>query len=97
MHDTGQQEDELIRTPLGAIAALAIAALAIAAIVGAVPLLAQPDDVEAQSHSATRTFQQDWAAPGSEFRVTITATDYGPIGQVVEELPGGVHLRQRQP
>ena len=74
----------MIRTPLGAIAALAIAA-----IVGAVPLLAQPDGVEAQSHSATRTFQQDWAAPGSELRITITASDYGPIGQVVETLPEG--------
>ena len=74
----------MIRTPIGAIAALAIAAM-----VGAVVLLAQPHGVEAQSHNATRTFQQDWAAPGSEFRVTITASNYGPIGQVVEELPAG--------
>ncbi len=44
---------------------------------------------EVQSHSATRSFQQTWAAPGSEFPVTITASDYGAFGQVVEELPDG--------
>ena len=77
----------MIRTTLEAIAALAIAAM-----VGAVGLLTQPDGVEAQSHNATRTFQQDWAAPGSEFRVTITASNYGPIGQVVEELPEGFNF-----
>ena len=45
--------------------------------------------MEAQSHSATRTFQQDWAAPGGELTVTINASDYGFIGQVVETLPDG--------
>ena len=58
-------------------------------MVGALALLAQPDVVEAQSHSATRTFQQDWAAPGGELRVAITASNYGFIGQVVETLPDG--------
>ena len=48
----------MVRTSLGALAALAIAAL-----VGVVALLPQPGVAEAQSHSATRTFQQDWAAP----------------------------------
>ena len=74
----------MIRTFLGAFAALAIAAL-----VGAAALLAQPGAVEAQSHRATRAFQQDWASPGGEFRVTITASNYGPFGQVVETLPDG--------
>ena len=64
-------------------------ALAIAAMVGALALLAQPDVVEAQSHSATRAFQQDWASPGGELRVTITASNYGAFGQVVETLPDG--------
>ena len=72
----------MIRTTLGALAALAIAAL-----VGAVALFAQPDVAEAQSQSATWTFQQDWAMPGGEILVTITASNYGPIGQVVETLP----------
>ena len=58
-------------------------------MVGALALLAQPGAVEAQSHSATRTFQQDWASPGGELTVTITANNYGPIGQVVETLPDG--------
>ena len=74
----------MIRTSLGAFAALAIVAM-----VGAVALLAQPGGVDAQSHSATRTFRQNWASPGGELRVTITASNYGPIGQVVETLPEG--------
>ena len=65
----------MIRTSLGAIAALAIATL-----VGAVALLAQPGAVEAQSASATRSFQQSWGAPGSLLRVTITASNYRGFG-----------------
>ena len=74
----------MVRISLGAIAALAVAAL-----VGALALLAQPGVIEAQSHSASRAFQQTWASPGGELRVTITASDYGPFGQVVETLPDG--------
>ena len=74
----------MIRISLGALAALAIAAM-----VGALALLAQPDVVEAQSHSASRAFQRTWAAPGGELRVTITARNYGAFGQVVETLPEG--------
>ena len=74
----------MIRISLGAFAALAIVAM-----VGALALLAQPDVVEAQSHSASRTFRQNWAAPGGELRVTITASNYGAFGQVVETLPDG--------
>ena len=74
----------MIRISLGAFAALAIVAM-----VGALALLAQPGDVEAQSHSASRTFRQNWAAPGGELRVTITASNYGAFGQVVETLPDG--------
>ncbi len=58
-------------------------------VVVAVVALAQPGSADAQSHSATRSFQQTWAAPGSEFTVTIMANDYGDFGQVVEELPLG--------
>ena len=60
--------------------------LAIAAVVGAAAL---PGGVDAQSHSASRAFQQTWAAPGSELLVTITASNYGPFGQMVETLPDG--------
>ena len=74
----------MIRTSMGAVAALAIAA-----VVGAAALLAQPGAVDAQSHSASRAFQRTWAAPGSELRVTITASNYGAFGQVVETLPDG--------
>ena len=74
----------MIRISLGAFAALAIVAM-----VGALALLAQPSVVEAQSPSASRTFRQNWAAPGGELRVTITASNYGAFGQVVETLPDG--------
>ena len=74
----------MIRTSLGALAALAIAAM-----VGALALLAQPGAVEAQSQSASRAFQRTWAAPGGQVRVTITASNYGAFGQVVETLPDG--------
>ena len=82
--DVGEKEGELLRTSLGTIAAAAMAA-----VVGVTMLLAQPGAVDAQSHSASRAFQQVWAAPGSELRVTITASNYGPFGQVVETLPEG--------
>ena len=74
----------MIRISLGALAALAIAAM-----VGAVALLTPTGVVEAQSHSASRAFQRTWAAPGSELRVTITASNFGAFGQVVETLPEG--------
>ena len=74
----------MIRIALGALAAMAIAA-----VVGALALLSQPGDVEAQAQSASRAFQRTWAAPGSELRVTITASNYGAFGQVVEMVPVG--------
>ena len=74
----------MIRTALGAFAALAAAA-----VVGAILIVAQPGVLEAQSHSATRSFQQDWAAPSSELRVTITVSNLGGFGQAVETLPAG--------
>ena len=74
----------MIRISLGALAALAFAAM-----VGAVALLTPTGVVEAQSHSASRAFQRTWEAPGSELRVTITASNYGAFGQVVETLPEG--------
>ena len=54
----------------------------------AVGLLAH-GPVSASGHSATRHLSQDWVAPGEEIVVTITATGYGGLGQVVETLPQG--------
>lgn len=79
-----QQEDEVIRTLPGAVGALAIAAA-----VAAVALLSQYGGVEAQSHSATRSFDSDWSAPGAELQVSIATSDLGGFGQVVETLPAG--------
>ena len=72
----------MVRTYLGAITALAI-------LVGIATLLAQPGAVEAQSHSATRSFPAGWAAPGSEVQVSISASNLGGFGQVEETLPEG--------
>ncbi len=68
---------------------VAIAALAITASVGIAVLLVQPGVVEAQSHSATRSFPADWAAPDSEIEITITPGNLGGFGQVEETLPEG--------
>ncbi len=74
----------MIRTSLGAFAALAIAA-----VFGAVALLGQSGGVEAQSHSATRSFAVDWSAPRAEFEISIDTSNLGGFGQVVETLPAG--------
>ena len=66
-----------------------VAALAIAASVGIAALLAQSGVVETQSHSATRSFPADWAAPGSEVEITIAIGNLGGFGQVEETLPEG--------
>ena len=67
----------MFQIALGTMAALTLA------------LAAPPAIVQAQSHSASRTFQASWASPDSELRVNISASNYGPFGQVVETLPSG--------
>ncbi len=74
----------MIRTSLGAAAALAIAA-----VLGAAALLGQSGLVDAQSHSATRSFAVSWSAPRAEFQVSINTSNLGGFGQVVETLPAG--------
>ena len=59
-----------------------------------VTLLLHPSPVDAGTHSATRYFPQSWALPGSDLVVTITATGYGGLGQVVEKLPEGFTYRE---
>ena len=51
--------------------------------------LLRPGPVDATNHSASRQFSQPWVLPGGELTVTITATGYGALGQVVETLPTG--------
>ena len=74
----------MIRTSLGAASALAIAA-----VLGAAALLGQSGLVDAQSHSATRSFAVSWSAPRAEFQVSINTSNLGGFGQVVETLPAG--------
>ena len=40
-------------------------------------------------YKANRGFSETWVRPGTEITVTITATGYGGLGQVVETLPAG--------
>ena len=40
-------------------------------------------------YKANRGFSETWVRPGTELTVTITATGYGGLGQVVETLPAG--------
>ena len=51
--------------------------------------LLRPGPVDATTHSADRQFSQPWVLPGGELTVTVTATAYGGIGQIVETLPDG--------
>ena len=50
----------------------AFTVLAVVAVLGIMALLAQSDGAEAQSHSALRSFEANWAAPGGEFQITIS-------------------------
>ena len=68
---------------------LAVVTVLAAIVMSVISMLELPKALEAQSHGATRSFQEDWAAPGSELQVTVTASEYGDFGQVVEELPEG--------
>ena len=51
--------------------------------------LLRPGPLDATNHSANRQFSQPWVLPGGQLTVTITATGYGALGQVVETLPTG--------
>ena len=51
--------------------------------------LSAPGDADASGHSATRSFSSSSVAPGEEITVTISAQDYGGLGQIVETLPSG--------
>ena len=59
-----------------------------------VTLLLHPSPMDAGTHAATRHFPQPWALPGSDLVVTITATGYGGLGQVVETFPEGFTYKE---
>ncbi len=66
----------------------AAVALGVSIVIGLASIL-HTSPVAATEHSATRQFSQAWVLPGGELTVTITATGYGGLGQVVETLPMG--------
>ena len=51
--------------------------------------LLSPSPVDADEHSATRSFSTATVDTGGEVVVTIEVADYGSFGQVVETLPAG--------
>ena len=59
--------------------------------------LLRPGPVDATNHSASRQFSQQWVLPGGELTVTITASGYGALGQVVETLPTGFSYLSSSP
>ena len=72
--------------------ALVRKALAMLAVAGAalwVVALLHPTPADATSHRAVRSFSASWVLPDGRLEVTITPTEYGIIGQVVETLPAG--------
>ena len=72
----------MVRKGLVVVAIVAIA-------LGMVGLL-RPGSADAtEHHSASRSFSAASVAPGGQLEVTVTATDYGAFGQIVETLPAG--------
>ena len=59
--------------------------------------LLRPGPVDATNHSASRQFSQPWVLPGGELKVTITASGYGALGQIVETLPTGFNYVSSTP
>ena len=70
-----------------ALALLVVVAM-VGAVLGAVGLLL-PHPVDADEHSATRSFVSTDVAAGSDLEVTITVRDFGNAASVVETLPQG--------
>ena len=61
----------------------------IPSLIAAAVLLAWPLASVAQTQSAVRSFDADTVEPGVTIEITVTANDYGQIGQIVETLPEG--------
>ena len=53
-----------------------------------------PTSVDATGHGATRYFSDLWLSPSTDLVITITATDYGGFGQLVETLPEGFTYKE---
>ena len=73
----------------------ALALVVVAAVVGTsigVAGLFGPSEVEATSHSASRSFSADTVAPGGEVEVEINVSGLGAFGGVIETLPEGFAL-----
>ena len=66
----------------------ALALIMIVTGAGMVGLLS-PGPVDADGHSATRSFSATTVDTGGEVTVTVEASDYGRFGQIVETLPAG--------
>ena len=45
--------------------------------------------VQAQTSGAQRSFSSPWVEPEGQVRVTVRASNFGALGQIVETLPPG--------
>ena len=60
-----------------------------AVLLAAATVLALTGTVQAQGHTAVRSFSTSAVEPGGRLEVSIVVEGYGAIGQVVETLPDG--------
>ena len=67
----------------------ALALLVVAGIALGVSGLLDPGPVDAQAPRASRSFTKPSVVAGGRLEIRITATGYGPFGQVLETLPAG--------
>ena len=66
-----------------------IGVVAVGVALAVASLVLGPSAVQADEHSAMRSFSETLVAPGGEIEVTVVVADYGAIGQVAETLPEG--------
>ena len=64
-------------------------AIAVMVVVAGLVGLVLPVAVDAQSPSATRSFSAATVSAGDELEITVTPSDYGRFGQLVETIPDG--------
>ena len=68
---------------------LTIWVVAVGVALAVASLALWPSAVQADEHSAMRSFSEASVAPGSEIEVTLDVAGYGALGQVVETIPDG--------
>ena len=66
-----------------------MAALAASGVAIGMAVLLLSGPVHAQTPGAERSFSSLWVQPAGQVRVTVRASNFGALGQIVEILPSG--------